>query len=289
MKLVTATHDPDRRGGIGHVLHVLCESGFDGADLSLIRQDGSWHTDTDAYLKAVRGSGLPILQAHAPFPGRRFGDPDYDAEVDPLVRHAIRVAGEAGAGIIVVHPIFCPTLTAKEQMEWNLDYYDSLAPLARTCGVRIALENMWGVGRPDHMVPNVCSLPDEFGRYFDALDPEVFTCCLDLGHFTMLGCPAGKAIREMGHRRVGALHVHDNNAIHDEHTLPYLGQTDWEDVAKALAEIDYRGHFTFEPDALSRLPDDAFEAGQRLAAAIGRHLIGRVDFYRKAGPASDVL
>ncbi len=283
MKLVTTTADPARHGGIARVLATIKDAGFDGADLSFTNREGEWYTDTAAYLRAVKASGLPILQSHAPFPGKRYGDPEFSENSDRLVRHAIRVAGEAGAGIIVVHPIHCPPLTTAEQMAWNLDYYRSLEPLARSCGVRIALENMWSVVRADHFVPNVCSLPDEFARYADALDPEVFTCCLDLGHFAMLGCPPDKAIREMGHR-VGALHVHDNDCIHDLHTLPFLGEINWQNVAQALADIDYAGHFTFEAIALERLPDSAFATGQKLLCEVGRHLLDMIAACRANAP-----
>jgi sugar phosphate isomerase/epimerase len=45
-----------------------------------------------------------------------------------------------------------------------------------------------------------------------------------------------------------ALHVHDNDYIDDRHTLPGLGRMDWEEIMKALAEIDYDGDFTYEAD-----------------------------------------
>ena len=129
-------------------------------------------------------------------------------------------------------------------MAWNMDYYMSLAPVAKSAGIRIALENMYGGGVPDRYYANVCSLPYEFSRYFDALhawDKDLFNCCLDLGHFAMLGCPPQKAIKEMGHSRVGALHVHDNNLIHDQHNPPYMGNIRWEDFIQGMRDIGYEG------------------------------------------------
>ncbi len=285
MKIVTTTSGRViQNGGIYNILRIMSEAGFDGADLGMFALAQPYFTDNAEYrkdvLRAVKDFGIEIRQAHAPFPGYRFDDEDYNQELGDAVRVAIETAGSLGAKTIVVHPIHCPHLTTDEQMEWNIDYYMSLAPLAKKEGIRIALENMYGGVVADRYCANVCSLPHEFSRYFDALsklDSQAFTCCLDLGHFAMLGCPPAKAITEMGHR-LGALHVHDNNLIHDQHNPPYFGNIQWEDVAKALATVHYKGDFTFEPKIMS-IPTALVPAANRFLVEIGRYLVSRIAYY----------
>ena len=288
MKIVTSTSGRViENGGIYNILKVFSEAGFDGADLGMFSLTQPYFTDNAEYrrdvLRGVKDFGIEIRQAHAPFPGYRFDDDDYNQKLDTAVRTAIQTAGDLGAHTIVVHPIHCPHLTTQQQMDWNMDYYMSLAPLAKSAGIRIALENMYGGGVPDRYYANVCSLPYEFSRYFDALhawDRDAFNCCLDLGHFAMLGCSPQKAITEMGHDRVGALHVHDNNLVHDQHNPPYMGNVQWEEVAKALATIRYQGDFTFEPKTMYYLPAELRPAANRFLVEIGKYLISRIEYYQ---------
>ncbi|MBO5789460.1 MAG: sugar phosphate isomerase/epimerase [Clostridia bacterium] len=284
MKIVTITdNDHTRRGGIGAVLRMLANAGFDGADITMTNMEEKWRFDTPAFLGEVRAAqadcGIEIRQAHAPFPGKKYGDEDYNRRYDAAVRLSIEIAGELGAHTIIVHPIYCPTLSAKEQMEWNIDYYQSLASTAKQAGVRIALENMYCCPMPDRFAPNVCSLPAEFSAYYDRLDQSVFTCCLDIGHFAMLGCPPEKAILEMGHDRVGTLHIHDNDRIHDFHNPPFTGDIRWENVVSALAQIDYAGDVSFEVHML-KYPTELLPAAYTSLCQVGRYLAGRIEAYK---------
>ena len=139
--------------------------------------------------------------------------------------------------------------------EWNNALNNVFAAAAKRdggydveYGVKIALENMWGHSQVDSakIVPNVCSYGRDLADYYDALDPKYFTVCLDIGHCGLVGQSADNAIRELGHSRLHALHVHDTDHVLDLHTLPFQGKINWETVCKALAEIDYDGDFTYE-------------------------------------------
>ena len=141
-------------------------------------------------------------------------------------------------------------------------------------GIKIALENMFGHDDRRHvMLANVCSYGEQLAEYYDALDPRYFTVCLDLGHSGLVGDDAAHAIRALGHRRLTALHVHDNNYMEDLHMPPFTCKLDWKAIAQALHDINYTGDVTLEDDGfISKLPKRALINGTRLAADLASEL-----------------
>lgn len=63
------------------------------------------------------------------------------------------------------------------------------------------------------------------------------------------------------------------------HTLPGLSEINFDEVMKALKDIDYKGDFTFETDhffdSLNTIEET--ETGMKLAALIGRKLIAQIE------------
>ncbi len=284
MKLVAHTEAVAPRLGDEVAVRMICESGFDGVDYSMFfMQDDDNVLEREGFKKYVKNLrnmaavyGVTFEQSHAPFPSMREGNPEYNKKLDYKLKRALEVAGLLDAKICVVHPI----QFSDSQKERNLEFYRNLEPYARDFGVKIALENMWGWDT-DHIVPNVCSNAPEFNDYFDSLESDAFTCCLDLGHCGLVGDNAASMIYEMGNKRLGALHIHDNDNLHDSHTLPYLMDMDWESILKALGEIDYKGHFTYEAaNFCNGFPEDLLPACLRFAHDVGRSMMRKVEKYR---------
>ena len=165
-----------------------------------------------------------------------------------------------------------------------MKFFRSLLPYAKEYGVNIALENMWQRdGKRKIIMDSACSKAAEFVRYLDTLDDAHFVACLDLGHCGLVGGEPQEMIRALGHERLQALHVHDNDLFADKHTFPYFGKTDWEEVMRALADIDYQGDLTMESDGFySSLPPEIKPSADRLLVDIGRYLIKRYAFYKEA-------
>ena len=108
--------------------------------------------------------------------------------------------------------------------------------------------------------------------------------CLDLGHSSIAGREAQDCIKVLG-KRLGALHVHDNDYLDDMHTLPGLSEMNWEEITKALADVDYEGDFTLETDHFfdSLFTMEETKCGLRLAALIGRKMINKIEGYKDCG------
>lgn len=284
MKLVAHTEAVAPRLGDEAAVRIICESGFDGIDYSMFFMDDDDNIlEKDGFRKHIRSLrnmaavyGVTFEQAHAPFPSMKEGNDEYNKRLDYKLKRALEVSGLLDAKICVVHPVQFSNC----QKERNIELYKNLEPYARDFGVKIALENMWGWDT-DHIVPNVCSVASEFNDYFDSLESDAFTCCLDLGHCGLVGEDAASMIIEMGNKRLGALHVHDNDNLHDSHNLPYLMKMDWDSILKALGEIDYKGHFTYEAaNFVNGFPEDLIPACMRFAHDVGRSMVRKIEKYR---------
>lgn len=285
MKLVTQTEVLSEHFGDERAVRIICESGFDGIDYSMFcMSDDDNLLNTPSYKEHIKeikriaeGYSVPFEQSHAPFPPVRESDEEYSRKTIEKVKRALEIAGMLDAKICVVHPC----VFSSNQFERNMELYHSLEPYAKDYGVKIALENMWGWDNNlNRIVPNVCSTAEDFNRYVDAVNPENFTACLDLGHCGLVGDNAASMIRDMG-SRLGCLHIHDNDNIHDTHTLPYLSEMDWDSILKALADIDYAGNFTYEADGfLRRFPESIMPACERFMHDVGREMIKKINEYK---------
>ena len=283
MILSTQTDVSAQKLGIEASVRMIAEAGFDAVDLSMFENESTNWIYEDGYAEKARaladfahGLGVFFNQAHAPFPSFRVNDEAYNARIRPMLLRAIETAGIVGAKKIVVHPVAFP-LNKKEN---NMRMYNELLPAAKSAGVKIALENMWGYdSRSGVIVPNVCSVAEELADYADSLDPEWFTVCLDIGHIGLVHEYEAPFIRTLGGKRLTCVHIHDNDYIHDSHTCPFTGQLPWHEIAAAFAQIGYRGDITLEADNfLARnLPVSLYPAGLRFMEAAGRELIRMIE------------
>lgn len=284
MRISTTTDLISQRHGTAAAIRAIAAAGFDCYDFSVfdiseknpLYRDG-WQ-EYIAGLRRVAGeAGIVCNQSHAPFPTRKAETPQngaYNARIFELVTRAMEAAAMLGAKAIVVHPIqHVPYAdNARYLFDVNMDFYRSLAPYAKRFGIRVALENMWQVAN-GHIVDSTCAQASEFAAYLDTLSDDCFTGCLDLGHCGLCGHEAAGMIRALGADRIGALHIHDNDGLHDSHTIPYNGGMRWADILTALGEIGYRGDFTYEADSfIARLPDACIPDALTYMNALARRM-----------------
>lgn len=289
MKLSTQNSNVVTRLGFEEGNLLLRRAGYDAVDMSLFSMIHSsspyladnWREYTEAQRRFADEHGIVFNQAHAPF-SFHWEDPNVrDNIAQPSVLRSIEVAAILGADTIVVHPLHYRDFSkfADEMHEENLAYYRSMIPLCRDLGIKVAVENMWQMNPRRRFIDyDVAAHPEELAAFIDELDSEWVTACLDLGHCGLVGEDAAESIRILGHDRLGALHVHDNNFREDTHTLPGIGQMDWSSICRALHDIDYVGEFTYEADSFLK----NFRAEQLVDAAafmvtIGRGLIAEIE------------
>ncbi|MBQ7337293.1 MAG: sugar phosphate isomerase/epimerase [Clostridia bacterium] len=269
-------------------IRILAGAGYDAYDISLfsmLRDDDIFNSDAyldyTKMLKSVADEcGIVCNQAHAPFPSSK-NDDAYNAVIFPRIVRSMEIAATLGAKQIIVHPVHHLHYPEHVQTlrEMNHRFYTALQPYCEKFGIRVALENMFrGDPHRNVIINSACSTPEEFCEYLDALPAEHFTACLDIGHCGLVGQTAAHFIRRLGHNRLGALHVHDNDYNRDMHTMPFMGALDWNAITDALAEIRYKGEFTLEADNfLAKLPNELLPQACALMCQTARYLANQVE------------
>lgn len=296
MKLTMNIAESEGRFGLEKALSIIKNAGFDSVDYGLgaMEQKGSVLHDRTKYraeaqrIRALAdAAGLPITQTHAPFSFQDWNDPvAYEDFILPAIKRSLEISALLGAKIAVVHPLHHWTYKGHEEeiFERNMVFYRSLIPLCKEYDIKVGIENMFQREMLRGQISfDTCNQIPEFIRYVDTLDSEYMVACLDIGH---VGLPARDDeawdfIRALGHDRLQALHVHDNDYRVDKHALPYLGRIDWNEITKALGEIDYQGDFTYEVNLTTFMSkfmsEELIPTAMRYAHDVGRHLCSLVD------------
>ena len=288
MLLSTQTEFLGKRFGIEKTIEILAKAGFDAIDFSQfdLKDEACPFTGDDyrIYVKklteAAKANDVTFNQSHAPFPSAKNEDAAFNQMIFDRIVRSIEIAGLLGAKSIVVHPMqHLPYLSHRPELrEANLEFYSALAPYAKAAGVKICLENMWQRDPESRqIVCSTCSTPADFIDYLDMLADDCFTACLDLGHCGLYGIPAEEMILELGNR-ITALHIHDNNNLDDQHTMPYLGKMNWDAILTALCKIGYAGDFTLEADGFyKKFPVSMAADCARFLAIGARQLMRRLE------------
>ena len=278
MKVSTEIGSITRVVGEEKAIEYVAKAGFDAWDFSMFRmcivRKGEFIPENDhplagknyaEFAKKLRkigeDNGIICNQAHAPFPTN-------NESVRSYIERALECSAIAGAEICVVHPQ--NNLSAEE----NAEMYRGFLKDAHKYGVKIATENMWNWNKEkDESAPAACSLAEDFCKHIDVVNDDFFCACLDIGHAEMRGSSDGAAntIRALGDR-LQALHIHDNDQWKDSHQIPFSMNIDFEEVVKALKDINYKGYLTLEADSYMNAftEENAFEGVKNLYNAADR-------------------
>ena len=87
-------------------------------------------------------------------------------------------------------------------------------------------------------------------------------------------------IMPLTHDRLQALHIHDNDYKNDLHSLPFTGRLNWDEITRALGEIDYTGVFTYEVNVakfIGTMDEGFLPVALRYMGDVGKHLVELVE------------
>lgn len=203
-------------------------------------------------LAEIRKNGLVVTQAHAPFSGYVGSSPEMLAYCIKIYKSCIRLCAEAGCKNLIIHGVSCrydvPHIDAEAAWKANLELYSALIPDLLETGVTACMENLFASGKPT-ITEGTCHNPQEAVALIDTLNEmagaECFGLCLDTGHLNLMHKHIPTYIRTLG-KRIKALHIHDNDAVSDQHLMPFVGCFRWKEFIDALKEIGYDGDLSFE-------------------------------------------
>lgn len=286
MKLSAQTGNLCKKVGIKKVVNLLIDAGFDAIDFTFpefgyetFPEDKEFYVELRKY---VENQGKSFNQSHAPAPSS-FLDEERTNKMFAVIVSTMRRASYLGVKTIVVHPcqhlLYVEKDVPEKLFEYNMNFYRRLIPYCEEYGIKVAVENMWQY--PRMISHSTCSRVQEFIRYLDELHSDYIVGCLDIGHAMLVREMPHEFIRALGNKRLQCLHVHDVDGIEDLHTVPYFGIVDWDSVMKALAEIEYKGDFTFEADAfLEDKPENLIPQYLKVMEQTGRYLIHKFEDYK---------
>ena len=269
MKTSTEIHSIEKHVGQIKAVELVAKAGFDAFDFSMLDmrcKETPHPLNTPFALKHARqlkqiaeDNGIHCNQSHAPFPV-------YDQNVRDRLKDAIEYTAEAGGRICIIHP------DNNKTAEENAEMYLELLPFAKSYGVKIAAENMWNWSN-GHATFAACSTHDDFVAHLDAVNDDYFVACLDIGHAEMMGndTSAPQMIKALG-SRLQALHIHDNDRIHDLHQIPFSMNIDFEAIVKALKSVSYSGYLTLETKEYlnAYTEDNLFDGIKKLHESVQR-------------------
>ena len=266
MKTSTEIHSIALHVGEEKAVELVAKAGFDAWDFSMFEMCRNINgklfpknhpTTKDNYLAFARrlkqiglDNGIVCNQGHAPFPS--------SPQNIYYLKRAIECVAEAGGEICIVHPM------NNGSPKKNAEMYFEILPFAKEHNVKIATENMWNWNPLlRHSSFAACATPKSFNAHLDAVNDDFLVACLDIGHAEMKGSKtsAEQMIRALG-PRLKALHIHDNDKLHDSHQIPFSMNIDFVPVVNALKEIGYDGYLTLEASGyLEKMSKENVEAG----------------------------
>jgi sugar phosphate isomerase/epimerase len=302
MKLSVQTQGAVNRLGVDAGMAAIRRAGFDAVDLNLccgmqyegikngaktdFYDDDKIYPYVDEIASAAKKYGLAFGQAHAPAPLYIHGADEGNARMQSYARKCIEVCGYIGCPALVIHPL-CnssarfPKWTKQQQFLANIEFYSSMIPLLKKHNVICCLENMWiSDWKTGKIYTEACSNVNEVIQYVDELNAmageKCFGFCLDVGHLLLLGEDPCYWMEMLGDRIV-ALHTHDNDGLHDDHTLPYIGVCNWDRFILGLRKIGYSGNLNFETATFNDMfPKELIPSALMMLGSTAKYLYGRI-------------
>ena len=247
MKLATTTADFSAYASTPAAALELCaKSPFRYIDLNLPHRymGENWERTIHDAGEAAAGHGLTFVQAHA---GDFFSGSDPTPRYTELTR-SLRACAKLGIPQVVIHARWDFGIPYPDGMEkffaYNKGLYEGLFPVMEETGVKVLIENSCEA----NMGPACYFMTGrDMVDFLDFAGHPLLGAVWDTGHANCRGNRQYDDLTALGGRLDG-VHIHDNDGRCDEHTAPFLGTTDWDSVIRGLADIDYKGYFTFECD-----------------------------------------
>ena len=113
---------------------------------------------------------------------------------------------------------------------------------------------------------------------------DYFQACVDVGHANMFSyvdkdITPGNMVRTLG-EHVKCFHIHDNDGFKDLHETPFTMSLDWDDLVKAINEINYQGDLDIEIYCRKTETEEDMINKVKTQLIVGRKLIQMIESAR---------
>ena len=207
-------------------------------------------------IKFLKDSSITFNIAHAPIHYPFFFNTYYKRDDIDILKNrilkALDISKEVGVKRIVIH---VGTYLDEDynydmdkSIEHNIKYLEPFLEKAIENDILIAIENGTQMEKDDPLFKNTAPYIDELIKiveyYNKKYNKEVLGICFDFGHANVGNLDIYNEIKKIG-SSLKVTHIHDNYGT-DSHNQPFDGTVNWDDVRKALTDINYDGELTSE-------------------------------------------
>ncbi|HAD61619.1 MAG TPA: xylose isomerase [Planctomycetaceae bacterium] len=223
------------KGSLTEKFKAAKEAGFQGVELNA---PGINIEETKA---AIKDSGLVVDgSVNAGHWGVRHTDKDPAVRAKALesLKEGLRQTHAVGGNTLLLVVGRGTDGTEEECWQRSIENISQAIPLAAELGCFIAIENVWNQFLYDHNGDHT-QTADKFVKYVDELNSPWVGLQFDIGNHWKYGS-MGDWIRQLG-RRIVKLDLKGFSREQNKFTKITEGDLDWEDVRKALLEINYTG------------------------------------------------
>lgn len=191
---------------------------------------------------------------------------------DEMVRRSVEASHILGSRKMVVHTqsvYDADGYNPQKTWEYNMAFFSEMGDLAAAHGVELLVENLFPIAG----MIDFSSYAEELAELMQRLNDPMFGICWDFGHANMAKVDHEKALDTVA-PWLQLLHVDDNQAKTDDHTVPGFGTVPWERVMRKLKNIGYCGDLNLSVRTFARttLPDQQVLA-LRYLHSVGTDLI----------------
>lgn len=217
------------------------EAGFDGIELNAPFVRGGERLDAAAAKRASDEVGLPIdgtvCSSHWQI---RHTSPDAEVRAQALehLLMALQDTKDMGGNSVLLVAGRGEDGSEADIWKRSVENVSKALPLAAKLGVHIVIENVWNQFLYDHGGDSA-QTADKFVQYVDDFNSPWVGMQFDIGNHWKYGS-MGDWIRALG-KRVVKLDLKGYSRQKSEWAKIGEGDIDWEDVRKALTEIEYAG------------------------------------------------
>lgn len=223
------------KGSLEDKFQAAKDAGFAGIELN------APGIDVAATRKAIDATGLPVdgtvCSSHWQIRHTSADAATRATALDHLTQ-ALRQTRAVGGHTVLLVVGRGDDGTEKEIWERSIENISKAIPLAAELGVAIAIENVWNQFLYDHD-GGPDQTAEKFVQYVDQLNSPWVGMQFDIGNHWKYGS-TGDWIRALG-RRVIKLDAKGFSRKQDKFTKIGEGDLDWDDVCKALLEINFSG------------------------------------------------
>lgn len=199
------------------------------------------------------------------------GPEDIDMK-DEMVRRSVEATHMLGAPMMVAHAqsLYDENgYNADKTREYNRNFFHELGDLAAKHSISIVVENVFPIAG----CLEFTSYAEDMAELMQDLNDPMFGICWDFGHANMAKVDHEKSL-EIIAPWLRHIHVDDNKATSDDHTVPGYGTVPWDRIMPKLKQVGYTGdlNLNIRTFAQTSLPNQRVEA-LRLLHKVGSDLI----------------